>query len=499
MEKASTLSERDKFHLSKFFPGQYDPYAFIADTNAYCPSKSFSIGKSLTNAFDIDAGSPQPIGTKKYLILMYVPSISPFSTDWVNSTTSARIFKQLSGFVIAQTDNLSATLSESNFRDDNFTVSFDALYETGSNFGARKFVWAGHAHFDIVTPSANLVGAMYSGTLPMNSFLRTTTTVGNLVSIAQNTHTQKGDFSLVSSMTNDILGSATLPKINTTTVQNATLREGYSYIGAEKISYVVLQSASQSITDTTNRTYSLIGDIHGNFGFYPEASDAFLYNMFRISPYYFGTSRLVDVPYMPLVTPVQPPASKQEVALFIKELPMFTSEEMTNVQGMAAHPSVLEPLVELSKDRTSLGFTHFSNIPDAVRLSEFLQHLDIDTEILLEEAKRRDKEPLKFSGALISSGLRFAASTALPILKQLRDDQVGRDTVSRVIGKKLTGYIYGKGTEPKQAALTNIAKLLSSASNTERLKNPKPKKPKRPKLDTVKGSRQKRPRSAGRS
>lgn len=247
------LSEKDKFYLSKFFPGQYNPQAFIAGSNSFAPSKSFSIGKSFTNAYSWSTSDWLPIGTNAYLVVLYMPSMSVFYSDWAPYGTSM----QMSGFVMFQTNSLASNIQPLMFHNPDETQTFDDFYGTGATFGANKFVWSGQLELDIVTPAANLVGAAFTGTIPYSSLITKTggITVQDLMDIAQDTTTQQSKFKLTSAMTNDTLGAATYPNV----VENPQSHQ-WSYLAAEKVAYVILQRASSSITDNTNKTYSLIGN-----------------------------------------------------------------------------------------------------------------------------------------------------------------------------------------------------------------------------------------------
>jgi hypothetical protein len=305
----------------------------------------------------------------------------------------------------------------------------------------------------------------------------------------------QGDFLLTSSMTNNVLGSATIPRINSSTELNPSdLRNAYSYLGAEKISYIILQNASQSITDTISRPYSLIGDVHGDFGFYPEAADTFLYNMFRISPYHFGTSELESVPYMPLTSKAMKPVDKAGLKQFIKYLPNYTSDDNSNVQGAIHTSSLLEPAL-LVKDSGEIGITHLGSTPSVIKLQQFIVCNRISGEDLLEEAKRMDNLPPCFVAPLLSSGLRFAAAATPTVLAYMKEHNVGKSAMTKVIGKRLVKYLYGEGETVKGDALANISKLIGTVAKKAGLQEKvlDPSLP--PKLKKDKKSKGKRPKS----
>jgi hypothetical protein len=374
----------------------------------------------------------------------------------------------MSGFAIFQNDATNISITESVFRDPSFSQGFNSFYETGSGFSARKFVWAGDTHLDIVTPVANLVGAMYTGYVGMNSFLNSELSISSLIALASKTHVQRGEFNLTSSLSNNVLGASTVPRITTVgTLQPPDLKNAYSYLGAEKIAYVVLQSASQSISTTTDRNYSLIGNCCGDFGFYPSGNDAFLYNMFRINPYVIGRSVLEDVPYLPLMVPSKPPVDQPSLVKFIKTLELTTCETTAQQESLAIEAPLLTRTLSVDSENSELvhyGLSHFMEVPIEVEIERFLYDNKVDVRILKSVIKMRESAPLQFA-PLISSGLHFLSAVAPVALNYVKENKLGRDTMTKVVGKRLTNFLYGEGSTVQRDAVNQLVSLMSNIRN----------------------------------
>lgn len=257
------------------------------------------------------------------------------------------------------------------------------------------------------------------------------------------------------------------------------------FLGAEKISYVVLQTPSQDITSGNKKPYSLIGKISGNFGFYPEAGDSFLYNMFRVNPYKIGTSKLNEVPYSPLTKFAQAPQSSSQVTSFIKKLPDIASEtgnvDSTNSgvlqtdfeeikQGVSSTSELTAAAVDLEGKR----FVHILAIPKTELLARFIKANSIDAtslEVLLDQPHRLTNP---FATAVISSGLSFINSeTGQKLLKA-----AGRSALNA-----LTGGVMNKKNKKKNnnitSGLKNLAPLLKAEVGLKNLRLPKHKKKKK--------------------
>lgn len=240
--------------------------------------------------------------------------------------TASDFTAQLGGLAAFQSTSLESSISLSSFwfagthpSEPGAPVhkighTFEDVYQTGTGFNARKFVYSSSLNLNIVTPAANLVGTYFKGKIPVNSLIQAGgATIQELIRIADETHVQQPRFELNAAFHNDILGSIT-------PVQNTILTNESTLLGGELVHYIVLQNSAQSITDSANKSYTLMGTIQGNFGFYPDPTDAFLYNMFKINPYRLGTSLLSDVPFSPLRVKARMPLTRKEIPDFINDL-----------------------------------------------------------------------------------------------------------------------------------------------------------------------------------
>jgi hypothetical protein len=297
---------------------------------------------SLTTVLQADSTvTPKPsvaLGTRNYTVVAYCPALS------VYFHTHSSLPYQLSGFVAFQTNDLNSTLGFDSFTiwdtSNNLnlaTKTFNQLYGTSTSFNVGKFVWASNIDLSFVTPEANLVGTMYKGSFPINTLFsiggdgvetESDLTVQQLINIADDAVGGAKSFNLTSAVVNNSLCSAVRQRFDLNAA-NAP----YTFLGAEKVQYVVLQTPAQSITDNSNRLFTLMGRITGNFGFYPSATDSFLYNMFRVNPYHFGTSILDEVPYNSLKKSYTPPSNQEQLRKFINNLGLLASETSGWVSG----------------------------------------------------------------------------------------------------------------------------------------------------------------------
>lgn len=293
---------------------------------------------------------------------------------------------------------------------------------------------------NIVTPAANLVGTYYKGKISVNS-LQIAGSIGveTLIKIADEIHVQKPSFSLSSAFSNDILGSITH-------VSTEALDDYTTMLGAECIHYVVLQNAAQDITTSANRAYTLMGKIQGNFGFYPDVTDAFLYNMFKVNPYALGESVLDSVPYSSLRMDVKPPVDKTQVMRFKSELAVTAGSvgQIVSDGGAGGENTLLQRLprdgdglsvlddgkslasCEDYKDDRIAELRHIAlrTQRDALRYYVMANRTSIQTLRALMEEYDDDKHKFAFPPLLasaLSSGLSLAISKAPALFKAAKN------------------------------------------------------------------------------
>lgn len=353
--------------------------------------------------------------------------------------------QQMSGFVIAQTDNPLEGVGKGIFSHAFYAKNFEQFYGTGNSFSARKFVWTSGIELDFVMPVATLAGAVYQGTLPLNSLFKSDVlSVNDLIRISQSAKTMQKGIKLQSAIKNNILGSVSIGG----EAPSLYISE-QAFLGSEIVSYAVVQTASQSITEAAERPYTLLGNVHGNFGFYPEAADSFLYNLFRLDPYKIGKSDLDDVPYFPLTKYNKPPQSRKEIDNFVDELSDITDQ--TCGETMSAG----------SLCASDLNFTRHGDASYNLRL--FLHAKSMTTKQAkdaLNEYERLGAPP----GPMIAGGFRLLSSVAPLALSAVSSDNVTKEQMKKTVGKKLTNFLYGTGDQVKPSALSAVGKLMSSSS-----------------------------------
>lgn len=366
---------------------------------------------------------------------------------------------------------------------ETYTKTFDQLYGTSTSFDVGKFVWAGNLEYNLVVPAANLVGTMFTGSFPLNTLFATggsgsTTTspisVAQLISIADNAVAMQKSFTLTGAVVNNSLCSAMRQRIDMNAFDHP-----FTFLGAERCSYVVLQTPAQSITTTDRRPFSLIGRICGNFGFYPTAKDAFLYNMFKLNPYHFGKSVLDEVPYNALRVRYPPPTNQKELESFLQKLSILASETGGWVSS-GANQSVF-PMSDLvqafdnfeeSKEVLPL-LLHQTELTRKHRLAlavktlqlshdELCEYIDVldpkthDLQILPGLAAPLASAAMSFIVSKIPMAIAYAKSKAPHVI-----DWIGKDVVTK-IAQKGADHFKKKKRKPKKKTAEQIEKFLKS-------------------------------------
>lgn len=180
----SRLSDRDNFHLSKYYPGMYHPRM------AYTPSGEVAAAVSTTNGISIAQATTSGSTTAEalgenydYTLIMYCPILSHLT---VNDAQSSINGKQPSGLVVMNctqnayfTANMFFGTSQdgSSPRGLDTYLAMDTLYGYTSKTDYESFVYAGKLDFEMVIPQANLTGSMYRGQVRLGQICSVSTAV----------------------------------------------------------------------------------------------------------------------------------------------------------------------------------------------------------------------------------------------------------------------------------------------------------------------------------
>ena len=257
--------------MARAYPGSLNAPYVNNMTLMPLPTGTFSISKSLAQIWDNETNLPELIGQGHYVCLFFCPSLSSFKGPGGlgNLSTSTR----LSGFASVQTDSLNFNCSDGLFISDKYAASCIGLY--GSDFTAFAsggFVWSGQLTTHIVAPAATLVGACYKGTVTLGQLAAGGIPLSTLIQDATVTCTGSYEHVLRSSVIEPSLvkdinqpANAAYPRFNDS--ENET------------VSYVIYQTAVQSITGSGDSKYSFILHVDGNFVYYPKATDSFAFNL----------------------------------------------------------------------------------------------------------------------------------------------------------------------------------------------------------------------------
>lgn len=262
----------DRFTIARAYPGSVESPYLNNMTVMPLPTGHFSISKGLSTMWlpDESPGVPENIGQGDYVCIFYCPSLSSFmgpgGVD--NLSTSTR----LSGFASVQTNSLSFSCSDGLFINSNYSLPATSFYGSDfSAFASGGFVWSGQLSSRIVAPAANLVGAAYKGTLTLAQ-LATGVSVGTL--IQDSTVTCTGEYEQI--LRSSVIEPSLVKDISCV---SKTTSPRFADAENESVTYIIYQTAAQSISAGTKMNYSLILHVDGNFVYYPKATDTFAFNL----------------------------------------------------------------------------------------------------------------------------------------------------------------------------------------------------------------------------
>lgn len=318
MDQSKELSELDKYHLAKYYPGAYNPDAIYIDKDTMVKSSAISSAISISGAPNTAGGSP-PLGTETYCVIMWCPVLTA-TLDVIG--TSPTVGQQRSGFVVGQTSIPNTSITFNAFDNiwaggiANSSPSMLNTFQLDSTPELMLAVWASRIKLNFVTPAANLVGTYYQGRISIGSFEASTfssgtpITVQKLINNASHVHSHKPYIELSSSVINPLI----FANIGAQTT---------AYFDGESIDYVVLQTPAMSITTGLPATYSLMGEVHSNIAVYPSMNNVFLFKSFQPKRFGVGTSVMSFVPTAALTDveeKFKPPTTKTAVNAFVKKL-----------------------------------------------------------------------------------------------------------------------------------------------------------------------------------
>jgi len=161
------LTAWDEQTAAKVTPGDFN-VQYVAGMNVTnLPTNCFSVSNSFSEADVYLSNRQYPLGVKKYVLMMFCPSMTAFRGDGKNGRISES--DKLGGLVIRQIDETDLDdpwIRRSTFQE---VLSARTMLETyGSDmtkFSAGGFIWASQMTCNILTPAANLVGSYYRGTI----------------------------------------------------------------------------------------------------------------------------------------------------------------------------------------------------------------------------------------------------------------------------------------------------------------------------------------------
>jgi hypothetical protein len=263
------LSDWDLFTVARAFPGSVNAPYLNNMTVMPLPTGTFSISRAFSTAGNTAATpAAETIGTQTYVAVFFCPALSSFFGP--NGTGNLSNSTRVGGFGMFQTSTISTAVNLGVFYQNAYAQSCVGLYGSDfSSFASGGYVFSGQLKLRILAPQANLVGSCYKGTITAAQ-MRQNPTVSQLIQNSTSTSTGEYEQVLRSSVIEPNLVED-ITEAMTTTAPNAKGADN------ETISYIIYQSAAQSITTGTNMTYNLIAHMDGNFVYYPNPTDTFSY------------------------------------------------------------------------------------------------------------------------------------------------------------------------------------------------------------------------------
>lgn len=264
------LSDWDRMLLAKYLPGQIEAPYCAGQNILPAPTGTFKTSFSVSRCVNADTGIdgvPVALGTTTYTMMAYCPLVS---THLGSGTTSAfSTSTRLSGFQVVQGSTLTTpVLYQDGFNRTPRAYSCVELYGSDfTGFAACGAIWAGEINLSLLTPAANLVGAVYEGALTLSQIPTTGLSLSQLIQLSQKNHTGTRNFSLKGAVVNHnvVFESHADPSPSDATA--------YVDLSLETVHYMIFQTPAVNITTGSSTQFSFIGSVSGNYVFWPKATD----------------------------------------------------------------------------------------------------------------------------------------------------------------------------------------------------------------------------------
>jgi hypothetical protein len=350
------ISDQDKYQLSKYFPGKYNPRCTYSPSGEMTAAVSTRNGFSLAKLPDLDdiSYTLEDMGTRTYTVLMYCPILSHLT---VGDSQSVINNSQPSGFFGGQSASTTTELSTNFFfgvsQNGSFGIGSTSYLDMANFYGydstseLETFAYAGRLDLNFVIPAANLTGTYYQGVCRLASLFDSDSafsapkfTIGDLIRIADKVDVAKPGVIMSSAMVNDYILTHTL-KAGGDSFSDVLADEN---LGSELVSFVVLQSPSRNINTGLNATFNCIGEVHASSAVIPSAKNLLLYRTFD-AVWHGREKHLIDFPYQGPVlggTGLAPPPPKNN-----SQLSHFLKGLTVDARG-TTYTDGLTPLVKMS-------------------------------------------------------------------------------------------------------------------------------------------------------
>lgn len=162
----------DRMLIAKQCPGQYN-VEYVSDMNSTnLPTSCFEVSRNIsscdyvtTDNFPFASPDTRSLGSGNYTVLAWMPSLSAFhGSDSHNHIARS---EKLGGFAILQEDDLYlGVLAKETFLHQRFgQTMFEAYGSDMTAFAHGGYVWTAEMECNILAPAANMIGAMYRGSL----------------------------------------------------------------------------------------------------------------------------------------------------------------------------------------------------------------------------------------------------------------------------------------------------------------------------------------------
>lgn len=175
--------------MEKLHPGTAVAPYIAGDNVASCPTMTFDVCNQFDSALWGKTTTFKHLGSTEYLFIAFCPSLSSFrgaqGTALAGVKLSGMVMSLVEGEEIVPGGLDAPYLNRGTFQS-NAALSMQRLYGSDlDGFSEGGFVWSAQVDLRLLITQANLIGAVYKGSIFMGQLPQESTTTSQGVSINQ--------------------------------------------------------------------------------------------------------------------------------------------------------------------------------------------------------------------------------------------------------------------------------------------------------------------------